>query len=177
MTREERLDWLCRLRSCLVWFDVPPKERPMFEDALSEEIKDLSAEPCREADDYENEIADLQNRLDIAEYDKERWKEKVTALEEKRKSLSAEPCEDAISRAEALGNLALTNNKDDVYRMLTRLPSVTPKQKMGRWLAVENEDMHTVDYFCSECDLPLETEERTPFCPNCGKKMEVEESG
>ncbi len=48
MTREERLDWLCRLRSGLVWFDVPPKERPMFEDALSEEIKALSAEPCED---------------------------------------------------------------------------------------------------------------------------------
>lgn len=52
-----------------------------------------------------------------------------------------------------------------------QLPSVTPKQKMGRWLAVENEDMETVGYYCSECDLPLETEERTPFCPNCGAKM------
>jgi rubrerythrin len=46
-------------------------------------------------------------------------------------------------------------------------------QKMGRWLAVENEDMETVGYYCSECDLPMETEEQTSFCPNCGAKMEV----
>ena len=39
MTNDERLDWLCRLRSGLVWFDVPPKERPMFNEALSETIQ------------------------------------------------------------------------------------------------------------------------------------------
>lgn len=49
--------------------------------------------------------------------------------------------------------------------------------KMGRWLAVENEDMETVGYYCSECDLPMETEEQTSFCPNCGATMEVEENG
>lgn len=49
MTREERLDWLCRLRSGLVWFDVPPKERPVFEQVLSEVIKDLEQEPCEDA--------------------------------------------------------------------------------------------------------------------------------
>ncbi len=57
------------------------------------------------------------------------------------------------------------------------MSNIQPKPKMGRWLAVDNEDMYTVDYFCSECDLPLETAERTPFCPNCGEKMEVEENG
>lgn len=41
MTREERLDCLCRLRSGLVWFDIPPKERLMLEEALSDEIKAL----------------------------------------------------------------------------------------------------------------------------------------
>ena len=48
-------------------------------------IMALSAEPCRTADDYENEIADLHNRLDIAEYDKERYKEEITTLEVKNK--------------------------------------------------------------------------------------------
>jgi frataxin-like iron-binding protein CyaY len=48
-------------------------------------IMALSAEPCRTADDYENEIADLHNRLDIAEYDKERYKEEITTLETKNK--------------------------------------------------------------------------------------------
>ena len=110
-------------------------------DCVFEEKPD-DAEPCRDADNYENEIADLQNRLDIAEYDKDRWKEKVTALEEKLKALSAEPCEDAISRQAVLDTLNTTDEFMDeertveTYKALLKecyevLPSVTPKQKEG----------------------------------------------
>jgi hypothetical protein len=45
------------------------------------------------------------------------------------KALEQEPCEDCINRAEALKNLALTNGKDDVYRMINSLPSIQPKPK------------------------------------------------
>ena len=89
-------------------------------------------EPCREADDYENEISDLHNRLDIAEYDKERLKEEVTTLEEKLKGLSAEPCEDAISRQAVLA-LAKKDCETAIipYRRFVKginaLPSVTPQ--------------------------------------------------
>ena len=65
------------------------KHNPLFNEqhfeAFDMAISALSAEPCREADDYENEIADLHNRLDIAEYDKERYKEEITILEAKNK--------------------------------------------------------------------------------------------
>lgn len=65
------------------------KHNPLFNqqhfEALDMAISALSAEPCREADDYENEIADLHNRLDIAEYDKERYKEEITTLEVENK--------------------------------------------------------------------------------------------
>lgn len=47
------------------------------------------------------------------------------ALDLAIQALEQESCEDAISRAEALKNLALTNNKDDVYRMIQALPPVT----------------------------------------------------
>lgn len=40
-----------------------------------------------------------------------------------------ESYEDCVSRAEALKGLALTNSKDDVYRMIRELPPVTPKLK------------------------------------------------
>ncbi len=59
--------------------------------AVDMAIKALEQEPCREQDDYENEIEDLHNRLDIAEYDKERLREEVTQLEEKIKALEQEP--------------------------------------------------------------------------------------
>jgi hypothetical protein len=56
--------------------------------------KALSQEPSREFEDYENEIEDLHDRLDIAEYDKERLREEVTNLEAKIQALEQEPCDD-----------------------------------------------------------------------------------
>ena len=45
MTKEERLDWLCRLRSLLPAVAMPPKWRPQFNQALTEiideELKDM----------------------------------------------------------------------------------------------------------------------------------------
>lgn len=57
-------------------------------------------------------------------------------------------------------------------RLIKRLLE-TPKT--GRWVATENEEMEIVGFFCSECDLPLETEEKTAYCPHCGSKMEQNE--
>jgi len=62
---------------------------------------------------------------------------------------------------------------DGIYHAV---PPVTPQQKVGRWIATENEDMEIIGYFCSNCDLPMETEEKTVYCPYCGATMEgVEE--
>ena len=145
----------------------------------------INAESCENADDYENEIADLQNRLDIAEYDKERWKEKVTVLEEKMKSLSTEPCEDAISRHDAIrladelkddlpddeqmADIVTAHNEgiSEYQTKLSLLPSVIPKQKMGRWLKVDDEE--PIAYDCSECGAMVSRRYR--FCPDCGAKM------
>ena len=65
--------------------------------------------------------------------------------------------------------------RDLIIKYIEDLPSIQPKPKTGHWIAVENEEMKTVGYYCSECDLPMETEYQTKFCPNCGSKMEVEE--
>ena len=54
------------------------------------ELPSVTSQEPREAADYENEIADLYNRLDIAEYDKERLREEVTNLEAKIKALEQE---------------------------------------------------------------------------------------
>ena len=52
-----------------------------------------------------------------------------------------------------------------------RLQPVTPQQKVGRWIATENEEMEIDGYYCSNCDLPMETEEKTAYCPNCWARM------
>lgn len=79
MTREEYIKFANALKNN---YTIDFNKLPEFCDMA---ISALSAEPCREADDYENEIADLHNRLDIAEYDKERYKEEITTLEAKNK--------------------------------------------------------------------------------------------
>lgn len=96
-----------------------------------------------------------------------------------------EPCDDCISRQAAQDYIAkylsqfLYNDVreavETIDEYIGELPSVTPKPKTGKWIAIENEDMKIVGYYCSNCDLPMETEEKTKFCPNCGAKMEVSE--
>lgn len=54
------------------------------------------------------------------------------------------------------------------HRMLKALEQ---EPRKGHWIAVENDEMEIVQYYCSECDLPMETKERTDYCPNCGAKM------
>lgn len=43
---------------------------------------------------------------------------------------------------------------------------------MGWWMGREDSEMEIIGYVCSECDMPLETEDKTAYCPNCGTKME-----
>lgn len=188
MTREEAIKKIKSLCHGCVEFPHCVNTDPDCFKALEMAIKDLSTEPCREADDYENEIADLHNRLDIAEYDKERLREEVTALEEKLKSLSVEPCEDAISRAGTIEWLKRVTVTDGITfetgfkQILTdiqNMPSVTPKQKMGRWiesdalLMATNEDgcMKFPAKECSVCHKPHIKAYWMDYCPNCGAKM------
>ena len=138
------------------------------------------------SEEADYEIADLQKRLDIAEYDKERFKEKITVLEEKLKAISTEPCEDAISREAALNSLIGNTHLDgydlaealDAIENTDKLPPVTPKPKTGRWIAYEVQlpDRTILNYRCSVCGRKLigyntETLSEAPFC-HCGAKME-----
>ena len=109
----------------------------------------------------------------------------IEALELAIKALEQQPCEDCISREAVKEMLSeewtkympmeLDINLSFVMEKINELPSVTPQQRVGKWMATENEDMNIVGYYCSCCDLPMETEEKTTYCPNCGAKMEVEE--
>jgi hypothetical protein len=168
--------------------------KPEYKKALRMAIEALSAEPCREADDYENEIADLHNCLDIAEYDKERLREEVTALEEKLKALSEEPCDDTISRADTIEWLKRVTVTDGITfetgfkQILTdiqNMPSATPKQKMGRWIR-SSLDTYAQGRFlpiirevqeCSACHVKYTgiRHINARFCPGCGAKMEESE--
>ena len=115
--------------------------------------------------------------------------EGIAKLEREWEAEEIEPSEDCISRKTALkafaeecaGECACCEYNGSGYdtaencKLIKSLPPVTPQQKIGKWMATENEDMNIVGYYCSCCDLPMETEEKTTYCPNCGAKMEVEE--
>lgn len=80
--------------------------------------------------------------------------------------------------------------KDDACKEIEQLPSVTPKEKIGRW----REDANKIDaqfgrhtYICSECGKYAEyfisgTEVwwdriKPNYCPNCGCRMRGDSNG
>ena len=112
-------------------------------------------------------------------------------------ALSAEPCEDAISREELIEALntwdkfgyAPTNeliplrgnvdkdkyvpyiHYDDVLTCIRNMPSVSPQQKVGRWVVTDDDLV-----YCSECEdsyYPRPIDASWYYCPHCGAKMEV----
>lgn len=98
----------------------------------------------------------------------------------------AEDCEDAISRAEVLKAFeelpheyktkeqrARTGGIAACQVIVSELPSVTPKQKMGRWIHTDECDEEW-QYRCSKCNMPSRSNAHR-YCSNCGTKMEVEE--
>lgn len=112
-----------------------------------------------------------------------------------------EPCEDVVSRQAVHDLLAtwlsdyLTEETREALEVIdgkvTDLPSVQPKQRVGRWIGHKvykqsrEQKVESVVYTCSptesiECDqcrsLFLgEILVRRNYCPNCGAKMEVED--
>ena len=113
-----------------------------------------------------------------------------------------EPCEDAISRAELLkaidtwdkfgvddtnslfrlDNLSLPHyvpyiHYDDVVKCIKGMPSVTPKQKVGRWIDDTRLGYHVS--ICSNCNWRGHGDTcliyKPKYCPNCGAKMEESE--
>ena len=103
-------------------------------------------------------------------------------VEEIIKTLEQEPCEDAISRKSMLnyqqylhGRMSNEENHK-LWEFIKNLPSVTHTQKTGRWIFVDDAHEHAR---CSECGYGnVDLLDRRPhnYCPNCGSKMESEDS-
>ena len=103
----------------------------------------------------------------------------IEALDLAIKALEQQPSEDCISRQAVLNTLFYKSDNNcevvlnkELQDRIKALPSVTPQQKMGKWIDVDSLD-GALWHECSECG---ETEfYATDYCPNCGAKMEVEE--
>lgn len=173
------------------------KQSESSETTNEEAIEALSAEPCEmSAEEYRQRMiqafhnADTDELIAVCVLPTEKEFEHLEWL--LKTHYKKEPCEDAISRDELLKAIDTWDkfgcdadtklvpyqdhyipyiHYDDVVKCIKGMSSVNPQPETGRWIAVENEEMETVGYYCSECDLPMETEQRTNFCPNCGRRM------
>ena len=151
------------------------------------ELKQLKQSNLDEKiEDYENEIEGLQNRLDIATYDKERLREEVTNLETKIKELQSNSDEDCISR-KAVEDITwqdpsysdALNTLTEVREKVRALPSIQPKAKVGHWV-LDTKNKVAEYYKCSKCgrlisllSVDNKTLKDYPYC-HCGAKMEEE---
>lgn len=96
-----------------------------------------------------------------------------------------EPCDDAINRKDTLKamieQLGIRNEdylipaEKTLYKVVKNMPPVTPQQKMGRWISIDDAVSE-----CSECGHREPNErfifEDINFCANCGAKMVVQEN-
>ena len=91
----------------------------------------------------------------------------------------AEDCEDCISRQAVLDELEKWDWQElylpiHFKQILDELPSITPKQKMGRWIEQNQYGIKHIE--CSSCSAWVLSAYlvRKSYCPNCGAKMESE---
>ena len=111
----------------------------------------------------------------------EEFKDYIQTLNKIMDWLEQEPCDDVISRDDVITIIAkkyMFKDKSDfdkcvhlIAKQVKALPSVTPKQKIGRWIDAESLD-GALWHACSECGKTVYY--KTNYCPNCGAKMESE---
>lgn len=91
-------------------------------------------------------------------------------------ALEQETCEDCISREATIKTISewffskefrFTNASEYLRKRLDKLPSVTPQQKMGRW--IEHFDESGKWYECDQCHTDWGGS--VNYCPACGAKM------
>lgn len=157
MTREERVDWLCRLRC---WVVAPSlmtaEQKSKFIEALTETINALRTEPCEDAISR----AEAMNVLDALYLDGE-----------SAQGFTADANEDCLI------------GKYKAIELLDELPSVQPEPKTGRWEYVQYDGNPKIgNWHCSECNRLVYgvISARNPvyaynYCPECGAKMESED--
>ena len=201
MTREEQIDWLCRLRADLnngIIFTPWNKEFIETTEAL---IGILEQEPCDDVCEWFEQYVDIatdivelrfsdgtvkraKRGLYMRDIEKSIRKMLIDQVANEKKQ---EPCDDAISRQAAIIAMKKLETEDierygcsipegfnaeAAIEALQVLPPVTPQPRSGEW--IERFDEIGKWYECDQCH----TDWGGPvnYCPNCGCKMtEVEE--
>lgn len=86
--------------------------------------------------------------------------------------LNQQPCEDCISRQEAINCVTLNEFRYKIVEDIKTLPSITPKEKTGKWYKTGLIDKVA----CSNCksqlwDITRDEVLKYKYCPNCGARM------
>lgn len=160
---------------CEDWYDVPSNEmtfeqaRQAVKDLRKKLAEYLEQEPCEDTkEEIWKDIPEMENTLN-------------------NNPVSRQAVKDIICSGASIDTDA---DKEYVCELIDKLPSVTPKEKTGKWIDDANKidaqfGRHT--YICSECGKYAEyfvsgTEVwwdriKPNFCPNCGAKMEGDTDG
>lgn len=151
MTREEQIDWLCRLRSLLVPMAMPKEFRPKFSQAISDAIKALEQEPCSDA------ISRQKALLSLTGEDLPKDRDKYIALVNERiKALSSVSPQEPKTGHWINDNVKFTKvGNDCMYVNESRCSECN----WSVHLATTNKNEYNT----------------TNYCPNCGARMESEE--
>ena len=158
MTREEQLDWLCRLRS-EIYVYMPKEWLTSMKNALDMAIKALEQEPTTK-----NDLGvDCISRA-----------EAIKCLE----------CDFDITGKENMKTVV--NYINSAHDKIVNLPRVKQEPKTGHWILTDVEGNRVWHCNCSECGKePLDyiggsenwwliKNNLPPFCPTCGSRNEVE---
>ena len=103
-----------------------------------------------------------------------------------------EPCEDAVNRADVeieIANLlkrVFVEYEDIAKKVTAKLPSVTPKQKTGKWIEYDSDEDKYDVIKCPCCKHTFTVDayhwadigfvkDDFKFCPNCGTDMRQRE--
>lgn len=147
----------------------------------------------------EQAIEHLTEYLDQAGMDVRLSPEDTAAIARGIEVLKAHPCEDAVSREAMLDKIkevcfskeqkwvdfrvsqGSNGQRDFIINFIESLPPVTPEQKKGVWVAIDQEPHETWE--CGLCGFvidasswrnPEERRDSYKYCPHCGAKMEAD---
>lgn len=104
-------------------------------------------------------FAEIADYLEAQKVDAISRKAVDTLVDELARAISDE--RDHISRGRSAG---------EIMQDILDLPSVTPKQKTGKWKVLGYDDPLVRLYKCPECHMKITL--KFKYCPNCGTKME-----
>lgn len=97
-------------------------------------------------------------------------------------AISRQAVLDATVKKNSIWNMITNSKGENLEEIISQLPSVTPQQRIGRWIKTRLDDepdkicddCGTYCWKCSICGSDASGWGNYKYCPNCGAKMEVE---